>query len=47
VIYQAVVNKHIIREIERSRAKKLGYEVGKLRKAARQSDATEEVKAAA
>ena len=43
IVYQSVVNKHIVQAVERCRAKKLGFEVGKLRKAAKQSDAKPQV----
>lgn len=39
VVYQSVVNKHIVQAVERCRAKMLGFEVGKLRKASKQSNA--------
>ena len=43
VKYQSEVNKHIVRAVERCRAKKLGFDVGKLRQAAKQADARPEV----
>ena len=35
VVYQSIVNKHVVMQVERNRAKRLGYDVGKLRKASR------------